>query len=1207
MRISNRCISLALTLFLVAGLAVGQNPLGRLAGSVRDPKGAVVSGAKITLTRETTGQQQTTSTNGEGGFGFPQLSPGFYTVKIEMTGFKTASYVEVKVDPGQEYSLTITLEVGGADETVQVSAGADLVNTTSAELNNTVAQRQILDLPLNGRNPIELIRLQAGVVGIPTRTNTAINGGRPTWTEITQDGINIQDNFIRTNSLDFVPNRPTSDSIGEFTITTNTQGADAAGGASQVKLVTPSGTNEFHGSLFEFNRNSALSANSWFNNTSAVARPFLNRNQFGGRIGGPVRAGRLKDKLFFFGYYEGFRQVVQAVQNNTIPANNDFLTGVFRYVQPNTTTVQTVNVLSLLPGVTLDQKVKALILDRAPAASNVNNFDVGNSTADRILNTAGFRFRQSRLTTRNYFGFRTDYQLTDAHRFEFIFTRLTDVDDRPDLDAISIPRPKIFTDATTKLIVGAWRWSATPHLSNELRIGANLAPVSFDSSVDYSGIIFGVPFITNREVTFQPQGRDTRTRQFIDNASYVTGEHSFQFGGSLQQVRVNPFNFAGRFPSVGFGFSVAAPASIQLTAANFPGGISATDLANANSLRSFLGGVINTVSQSFQVKDKTSGFVAGIPEDRNFSLNDYAFYVQDNWRLRPNLTLRLGVKWEYFGPLIEDNDLSLLPVLGGRSPQEALLDPNGTVDFVKGQFYKKDLNNFAPSLGIAWDPFKNGKTSIRAGYTVAYVNEETIRVAQGASANNAGLASSNNLVNLFTTVNGGVPVVPAPAFKVPRTYADQLALAPLAAAYTIDPNLKQPYVHQISLSVQREIGLDTAVEARYVGTLGRKVWQAVDLNQIKISSAYLEDFLRARSNGFLALARPGGTFNPAFNAAIPGSQQLTVIPTIGGGALTNATVRSLIQTGQPGSLAETYINSRFAGANALFLPNPGIGVADLVGNGAETDYHAFQGEVRRRLKNGITGQMNYTFSKVLTNSSGTGQTRFEPFLDNARPELERSRAEFDITHNINANLIVELPFGKGKRFLTSNNVLDRVVGGWQVSSIIHWQSGAPISILSGRGTFNRGGRSGNNGANTGLSAAEIKALFGIRKLPDGRVFYIDPKVIDPATGRAVGDDNLNNSAGFASQVFFNPITGTLGALQRLQFDGPAQVAWDFSLVKRTRITERVNSELRAEFFNVLNHPGFFVGDQGINSTQFGRITGLNQAARIVQLALKVDF
>ena len=1194
---------LVLSLFLAAAPppAVAQSTLGRVVGTARDGSGGVLPGATVTLESRATGAMLTTETQSDGAFIFPQVRPGLYTVKLELSGFKTVTYNEVKVDPGQEYSLAATLEVGGLNEAIQVTAGVDLVHTTTPEVTNTVRQEQILELPLNARNPIELIRLQAGVPGIAARNSTAINGGRPTWTQTTQDGINIQDNFIRTNSLDFVPNRPTSDIVGEFTIVTNTQGVDAAGGASQVRMITPSGTNEFHGSAYEFNRHSKLSATSWFNNRDNLPKPYLNRNQYGGRVGGPVQRG----KLFFFGYYERFSQKEEATPNNTIPLNDDYLQGVFRYRAPGSTEVRSVNLLQL-SGLRLDSAVQQQISSRIRAASQVNNQDVGDG-----LNRAGYRFNQNDETSRHYAGGRMDYNFSASHQFEGTFTRLADKDDRTDLDTVNVD-PLVYTSAVTKFFVGAWRWTATSRLQNEVRAGGNLAPVAFESDEQFGEAILGTSNLTSPVVTFQPQGRDTRTYQFIDTATYVTGDHTIQFGGSFQRVKTQPYNYAGRFPTVTFGFSAAAPQSVQLQAAQFPGGISANDLTTARNHLAYLAGIVSQVNQTFQVQDRNSGFVGGLADVRNFTLDNTNVYIQDNWRVRPNLTLRGGIKWEYFSPLREDSNLLLLPVQdGGRSTRDVLLDPNGRVDFVNGNMYNPDRNNFGPTIGFAWDPSKNGRTAVRGAYTLAFVNEETITVARNAAIGNSGLSTARVATGLYQTLSSQSPAIATPAFVVPRTYADQLGLGLTSAAFGIDRDITQPRVHQFNLSVEREVGFDMAVEARYVGTLGRGIWRGIDYNQVSAEGAFLDDFLRARSNGFLALAA-AGTFNPAYNPAIAGSQPLTYLPQFGGGLLTNTTVQSNIQTGQAGSLADFYLTTpaTAAAARQAFFANPGIYAADIILNGASTDYHALQLETRRRFKNGIFWQANYTFSKSLTNSTGTAQARFEPFIDNNRPGIERMRSEFHVTHVFNANAIWELPFGEGQRWMDRTGVLNALAGGWQLSSIVHWQSGIPFSITAPRGTFNRGGRSGNNMAVTDLTRDEIQSLIGVFKQPDGRVYFINPSVIDPSTGRAVGPDTLNNAAGFAGQAFFNPTAGQIGTLQRLSLDGPSLFTLDMSLSKRQRIGGKYSAEFKVEAFNVFNSPVFDYADTDINSTTFGRITQLEPNAtgfRIVQLAVKFNF
>jgi hypothetical protein len=1205
-------ITFAVILVVAAhGFALAQNPLGRLAGTVFDSSGAVLPGASVTATSLQTNQAQTGVSGPTGAFLFPQLPPGTYKVVIELSGFKTATYPEIIVNVGQETSLTARLEIGGVAETVTVTGGSPLIQTTTPEVSRTVEQRQIIQLPLNGRDPVQLIRLQAGVPGIATRMNTGISGGRPTWSQVTQDGINIQDNFIRTNSLDFLPNRPTSDNISEFTITTSVQGADAAGGATAVRMVTPAGSNTFHGSVFEFNRDSALAANSFFNNKAGVPKPPLKRNQFGGRIGGPI----IQNKLFFFGYYEGFRQNSAGAQNNTIPANDDLLQGVFRYVGSDGV-VRSVNVMGV-SGLSIDPAFRSAVLSQIQPASKVNNYDAGNSTATRLLNTAGYRFNQTDLNNRDSVTGRVDFEATQNHHFEGVFAYFRETDDRPDLDGVNTPRPQVFTWSATKRLAVAWRWLASSNFQNELRGGFNLAPVAFESAAspkDASGVtlyamnlgltnpIAGQP---GGGTAFQPQGRYTNTYQYIDNASLMLGDHAIRFGGNLQQIRVNPYNYAARFPTVTLGFSAAAPGSVQLNAAQFPGGISATELANANALLSFLSGTVSSVAQTFQVKDQASGYVGGIPNNRNYALNNIAAYVQDSWRLKPNFTMVYGLKWEYYSPLKERDNLGFLPVLNGQPLKDVLLDPNATVSFVDGGLYKKDLNNFGPNVGFAWDVFKDGRTSVRGGYSLTYVNEESITVGTNFLGFNAGLSSGVTLSNQYKTVNAGVPIIPTPAFKSTRTLADQLAISAAGTIGGIEPNIKQPSVHQVAIGVSRELPWSLAAEVRYVGNFGRGIWSGVDWNQINPGAAFTDDFARARSNGFLALAATGA-FNPAYNPSIAGSQPLTVIPQYG--LLTNSNVRNFIQTNQVAGLADFYVTSRVAGALAAFFQNPGIYSANMMQNGGWQNYNALQLELRRQYRNGIMGQINYTFSRTRSSVSSNAQSRFEPHLDNARPQLDEGRSTWAMDHIINANLIVELPFGQGKRWLDKGGLANALAGGWQTSWIVHWQSGSPIGIYSTRGTFNRPGRSGNQTAVTSLTVDQINALFGVRKDPKtGNIYWIDPAVIDPNTGRAAGVDTLDNSAGFSGQVFFNPTAGQVGILPVLAWNAPSVLNVDMSLSKRFRIIDRYNLEIRGDFFNLFNSTYFYAGDMDINSATFGRITGTATGSRVVQLSAKFDF
>ena len=638
----------------------------------------------------------------------------------------------------------------------------------------------------------------------------------------------------------------------------------------------------------------------------------------------------------------------------------------------------------------------------------------------------------------------------------------------------------------------------------------------------------------------------------------------------------------------------------------FPGGISAADLASANSMLSILTGTITQVGRTFQVQDQNSGYVAGIPNNRNYSLNNWSGYMQDSWRWKSNLTLRGGLKWEYYSPVKEDANLAFLPVVNNRSFSEVLADPNATITFVNGQMWKPDRGNFGPTVGFNWDPFNDGKTSVRGGYSLTFVNEEGVTVATNLAGFNAGLATANTLSNLYNKLSA-VPEIPTPAFKTTRTLADQMALSTTGSMGLVNPNIQQPKVHQVSFGVSREIFWNMAAEARYVGTFGRGIWKGVDQNQISIPQTFLDDFKRARSNGYLAQAATG-KFDPAYNPNVAGSVPLTVLPTYGGGFFTNNTVLTALQQNEVAGVADFYVTSRVAGALAGFYPQNGaIYQANVTLNDGWQDYNALQLELRKAPKSGFMAQVNYTYSRSRSNSAGgASQSRFEPYLDKNRKNLDAGRSVYDIPHIVNFNAIYDLPFGHGKRWVNQGGWVNAIVGDWQLSTIGHWQSGSPVGIYSTRGTFNRANRSGANTAYTTLSVDQIKNLFNIRKMPNGQILWIDPSLIG-SDGRAVGADNLTNAAGFTGQVFFNPVAGDVGNLPILAFMAPAVWQIDASLAKRIRFGGSRALEFRAEAFNLTNSVSFYTGDFNINSTTFGQLTGVGNTARIVQFTVRFSF
>ena len=377
-----------------------------------------------------------------------------------------------------------------------------------------------------------------------------------------------------------------------------------------------------------------------------------------------------------------------------------------------------------------------------------------------------------------------------------------------------------------------------------------------------------------------------------------------------------------------------------------------------------------------------------------------------------------------------------------------------------------------PNIGVAWDVFGDGKTALRGAYSLFYVNDQSVLAPENMLEANAGLIATSADSGLSDRVSTGLTPVPVPTYQVPIKESDIYAQNPFNVIGMVDPKLRDPYVQQYSVGIQHDFK-GTVVEARYVGNHVVGAYREFDFNQININaSGFLQDFLRAQSNGFLAQAR-NGVFNPAYSAAIPGSQPLTVFPKLaGGGSLTSGDVRNLIQTGQVADLAYLYETNGLNGPVSFFA-NPNAIATDMLTNYSSSSYNSLQVEARHRMRSGLSLEANYTFSKVLSDADGDSQSRFQAFLDVNNPKLDRSRANFDLTHMIKADGFWELPFGKGH--LVNPQHLNRLIGGWVFGSVMVWQSGSPFSVLSGYATFNRAARSYYNGAEhlaAGLGAVQ---------------------------------------------------------------------------------------------------------------------------------------
>src|SRR6185437_6224283 len=524
----------------------------------------------------------------------------------------------------------------------------------------------------------------------------------------------------------------------------------------------------------------------------------------------------------------------------------------------------------------------------------------------------------------------------------------------------------------------------------------------------------------------------------------------------------------------------------------------------------------------------------------------------------------------------------------------------------------------APNIGIAWDPFGNGKTAVLAGYSVHYVNDDFATAVLNAVNGNAGLSSTagdNSPVSTVSGVNSlpAAALVAAPPFLIPTTFSQNAANLGVGrnAGFAISPNLRTPYVQDWNLSIQRAIGFKTTVTVSYLGNHGTNLIRGLDINQVIINqNGFLADFNRARSNGFLEQAAGNG-FDPQCTNPVPGCQPLTVFPTLpGGGFLNNGTVQNRIQTGQVGELADIYHIDGIEASAGQFTPNDLIRGGDLIENFSSSSYNAGVVQIQRRFSKDLIFQGSYTYSKVIDDADGS-QSNFSPLIDNANPRAERGRAGFDLTHAFKDNFDYGLPFGRGEMFANNNGILNAVLGGWRVSSVLVWQSGAPFTFFSARGTINRAGRSGNETALTALSRSQLRDAIHL-SFPTTSVgpLLIDPSFIG-ANKRGAGPDGLTCSPVVANG-FCNPQPGQLGNLSRNEFNGPKFFDADLSILKSIPIRESMSLQLRGDAFNVFNHPSFQFKDQNINSGTFGRVNSTvpgssGTGARTLQVGARFIF
>jgi hypothetical protein len=1273
LRFGSFSVALFLVLILCAVNSFAQAGGSTVRGTVQDPNGNLVKGATVTLTDPSKNFTRTQQTNEDGQYVFTAVPPGTYHLEVTAQGFKTASASGVQALVDTPTVRDVPLEIGAVSETVDVTSAAETaINTSDATLGNSFERKRITELPLNANNVVGLLSLQPGV----TRTGF-VNGGRADQSNITLDGVDVNE---QQDGLDVVTDeafasvlRVTRDSLQEFRVTTTNPNAEQGrSSGAQVSLVTRSGSNQWHGSLFEIHRNTVTTANDFFNNAAGVERPQLLRNIFGGSVGGPIK----KDKAFFFFTYEGFREATatSVVREVPLPTLGQ---GIVRYrtesgfSDPGCPAGTPSGVDCLTPaeinaaytafnGETPGINPNAL----AFLAAAAQRYPANDTTVGDGLNTSGFRFNARTPTELNTYIARFDFNLTNNQQLfvrgnyqNDLVTRAVyggpDCSVAPDNIQCFPDTPPLNTWNHPKGMAVGHVWTLNPSLVNRFNYGFTRA--SFTQAGDSTENRVNFRFI------FSPSGfrrsleRTTPVHNFVDDISWVRGNHTLGIGGNVRLITNNRVSTGASFDE-----AIINPSFYNASGAVILDPFS--DFDSGSELRDALASVIGRYSQySANLVYDASGQLqtVGTPTDRAFATQEYEAYVQDSWRVRPNFTFNYGVRWSTSTPVYEKNGLQVIPnvSLTDYFNQRRESAFNGVpftdpITFVLGGkannaagYYKQDWNNFAPSISFAWSPNlgkilgKDGKAVIRSGFRVTYdrigsqlaVNFDLNNLAGFTSARNINANTFDvidpDLGPLFNGLNPGVRTLPFPGASgpIPTTLAFPLTVPSdedQRIEVSLDQGITTPYNYSFNFSYGREIGKGLSFEASYVGRWARNLLASRDimqLNNIRDPQSGLSYY--DAINALVQYAYAGRPINSIpdiqfFNNLFPnmpdwfGDPSLTptqaaygfVAPeSVGGFEVRDYTFLQLLWDDSPNCTT-----CPFGGGPAKFnnmFYQPQFGALSAFSTVAHSNYNALQISVRQRLRDDVTFDFNYTYGHSLDNASGLQNSNSygTAFIVNAlSPDQNYATSDFDARHIINANWVVGLPFGRGKRFLTNaSGFVEQVLGGWQSTGIFRWNSALPIQTPFDCCVW----ATNWNVQSNGVRVQPVQSS-PTHNGPDGQPnVFSDPTAVyqsfRPARPGEVGDRNVLRGQGY--------------------------ISLDMGLYKSFRIKEGHNLQFRWEVFNVTNtqrFDGLTIADLSLDvdpfrggspTSDFGRYTStqapLNEtkAGRVMQFALRYTF
>lgn len=1302
-------VILIVTLSLVLhGNAVAQSGNATVSGIVTDPSAALIPGVTIKATNTQTGVVTTLVSNESGAYSFASLQPGNYRISAELPGFQTHTYANVQLGTSQQIRLNFTMQVATLTQSVEVVLADALLATTSSSVGTVLSESTVRDLPIVGRDALELVNIMAGfrepVDPSNSNARTGANGGFVAGISVsavntTRDGISVNDG--RYNLGVFSATHINPDLVGELRIILAPVDAETGRGSGQVQIMTRSGTNRYTGSAVWNVQNSALNANTWNNNRTGTVPSWFNRQQLSVNYGGPI----VRNKTFFFVLYDGqrmwSREAVRATVltpearngnfrffGNVVNGNADAVptsgtspvaavvdkignplpvaqiqAAISAAGSPNTVgPLQTISVFGRdpnRPGFDPTGYIQRVI-DTMPLPNDFTGGD-GLNTAIFKWNRKGDSLICSSIcqqgleddVNRNQINVKIDHNLSSNHKFSanYTFERFTASGQRGnypgkenDWYSLTTRKPQVITSSFVSTL--------TPNIVNDFRFGLRRAwsrsPYPYDDEATKDEVLGFLPNVNGYPVLFSMMpinfannilnpGNNTNANTsslwtFADSISWAKAKHSFKGGVEVRLAQTKGLNSLNGIPHVMGG---AGNVAVPLNAFTTPG-LLANNETTARNLLLTLNGSIGSVSQAFILNDPTWTAFRGYLEPdgyykiRQINQNEFSAFVKDDWKIRPSLTLNLGLRFEYFGVPYEANGLTGAVAGGGLAgfgwsgrsfedywkpgPQKGDLT---TVEFIgpkspnpDTQLYQDDWNNFGPAVGFSWSVpwFGENKTSVRGGYSVTYQG--------GGRGLDLDTALTSNLPGIGDAQAGFVPTTFTNLATLALPLVRNLPLQPVSITQartssltTWDPNYVSPYIQNFTLSVTREVSRNVTLDMRYIGTRGVKLYGSIALNQANfLTNGLLQEFNTVRSGGesavlnqmFAGLPLGAFTTGSAFLRGNNNWRGFFANGDVAGFASRLATTNELTAQGgglvRNGGFPENFIVNNPQFNNVTFNTNPG-----------SSTYHSLQTQMTFRPTSGLSYQATYVWSKGLATPT-TG------FLSPVDRSLDRQLQASHRTHDFRTNGTFELPIGPNKLLLGNRSGwLARLVERWQLSWIANVNSGAPLNV-TGTDTYVNGGR------------LDIVGPFP-KNLGDARMTSGLPAYLPADTYQIVQDPgclSLTTLQGLQGQcsnlaladlqgniVLKHAAPGTLGSLGDRWIEGPGGFRFDLGASKTMKIDETKSVQIRVDARNVLNHP--ILGNPSLNintggGATFGQISGASvTGARQFQGQLRFTF